>query len=74
MLPFLYRWKLWNVDVLFQQFVCGLCLSVGQQAQLSQEEIGKIAQHYRNQDGRIRYREFCDMMENSQWPQTLIYM
>ena len=72
----LYQWELLDVDVLFQQFVCGLCLSVGQQAQLSREDIGKIAQHYCTKDGRIRYKEFCDTMENSQWPntQSILYM
>ena len=46
------------------QFVCGLSLCVGQRAHLTREEISKVVQHYRTADGRVHYKEFCDIMEN----------
>ncbi|XP_013383058.1 uncharacterized protein LOC106153608 [Lingula anatina] len=47
------------------QFVCGLSLAIGKEAQLSRNEIQKIAEFYKTPDGRVRYKEFCDMMENA---------
>ena len=47
------------------QFICGLSLCLGQRAQLQREEIHKIVEHYRSSDGRVKYKEFCDLMENS---------
>ncbi len=46
------------------QFVCGLSLAIGKEAHLSHPEIQKIVDYYRIPDGRVRYKEFCDMMEN----------
>jgi len=46
------------------QFVCGLALAVGKEAQLSRPEIQKVVEYYRQPDGRVQYKEFCDMMEN----------
>ena len=46
------------------QFVCGLALAVGKEAQLSRAEIQKVVEYYRQPDGRVQYKEFCDMMEN----------
>ncbi|CAG2250812.1 unnamed protein product [Mytilus edulis] len=47
------------------QFICGLALAVGKEAQLSRPEIQKVVEYYRRQDGRVQYKEFCDMMENA---------
>lgn len=47
------------------QFVCGLALAVGKEAQLSRAEIQKIVEYYRQPDGRVKYKEFCDIMENA---------
>lgn len=47
------------------QFVCGLALAVGKEAQLSRPEIQKVVEYYRQPDGRVQYKEFCDMMENA---------
>ncbi|KAL8564995.1 hypothetical protein ACOMHN_003371 [Nucella lapillus] len=47
------------------QFICGLVLAAGKEAQLSRAEIQKIVEFYRVPDGRVRYREFCDMLENT---------
>ena len=47
------------------QFVCGMALAVGKEAQLSRPEIQKIVEYYRRPDGRVHYKEFCDMMENA---------
>ena len=48
------------------QFVCGLALAVGKEAQLSRPEIQKVVEYYRKPDGRVQYKEFCDMMENGE--------
>lgn len=47
------------------QFICGLVLAAGKEAQLSRQEIQKIVEFYRVPDGRVRYKEFCDMLENT---------
>jgi Ca2+-binding EF-hand superfamily protein len=47
------------------QFVCGLSLCCGQLAHLTREEIQKIVDHFRTEDGRVRYKGFCDVMENT---------
>lgn len=49
------------------QFLCGLSLAVGKQAQLSRMEMQKISNFYKTADGRVQYKEFCDMMENGKW-------
>lgn len=46
------------------QFVCGLSLAVGKEAQLSRAEIQKIVEYYRDSEGRVKYKEFTDLMEN----------
>lgn len=46
------------------QFVCGLSLCCGSQANLSRNEIQKVVDHYKTDDGRVCYQDFCDMMEN----------
>lgn len=46
------------------QFICGLSLAISKEAQLTRGEIQKIAEFYRQPDGRVAYKEFCDMMEN----------
>lgn len=47
------------------QFVCGLSLCCGTIANLSRDEIQQVVAFYRTEDGRVRYKEFCDMMENA---------
>ena len=49
------------------QFICGLSLCCGTQAHLSREEIQKVVDVYRQPDGRVRYKEFCHIMENGQF-------
>ena len=49
------------------QFVCGLSLAIGKEAQLSRTEIQMIVEFYKQPDGRVGYKEFCDMMENGEW-------
>ncbi len=46
------------------QFVCGLSLAIAKEAQLTRPEIQKISEYYRADEGRVHYKEFCDMMEN----------
>ncbi len=46
------------------QFICGLSLFLGQRLQLTREEMKRIGAHYQLSDGRIRYKDFCDLMEN----------
>jgi len=50
------------------QFICGLSLAIGKEAQLSRQEIQKITEFYRTPDGRVQYKEFSDMMENGMFP------
>ena len=47
--------------------MCGLALAVGKEAQLSRPEIQKVLEYYRQPDGRMKYKEFCDIMENGEW-------
>ena len=47
------------------QFTCGLSLAIGKEAQLSRSEIQKIVEFYRVDKDRVRYKEFCDMLENA---------
>ena len=47
------------------QFICGLSLCCGQLAHLSREEIQMVVEHFKTKDGSVRYKGFCDIMENS---------
>ena len=47
------------------QFVCGLSLACGKEAQLSKAEIQAVANHYKTADDRVCYKEFCDVMEST---------
>jgi len=47
------------------QFICGISLAIGKEAQLTRSEIQKIVAFYKLADGRVQYKEFCDMMENA---------
>ncbi|KXJ27651.1 hypothetical protein AC249_AIPGENE16872 [Exaiptasia diaphana] len=47
------------------QFICGLTLCCGSQANLSRNEIQKVVDAFKTDDGRVVYKEFCDMMENT---------
>ena len=51
--------------VLEHQFTCGLSLAIGKEAQLSRSEIQKVVEFYRVDKDRVRYKEFCDMLENA---------
>ena len=56
--------KLRSGVITANQFVCGLSLAIQREAQLSRGEIQKIVEFYKTDDQRVRYKEFCDMMEN----------
>lgn len=56
------------------QFVCGLALAVGKEAQLSRAEIQKVVEYYRQPDGRVKYKEFCDIMENGMCFYVFLYI
>ena len=47
------------------QFVCGLSLCCGSQANLSRDEIDMLVEYYTTEDARVRYNEFCHLMENA---------
>ncbi|XP_065652485.1 uncharacterized protein LOC100202524 isoform X2 [Hydra vulgaris] len=47
------------------QFICGIQLCCGEQANLSSKEIDLLIEHYTSDDGRVRYREFCHVVENA---------
>ncbi|KAL9961377.1 hypothetical protein ACROYT_G030301 [Oculina patagonica] len=57
--------KLRSGEITENQFICGLSLCCGTQAHLSREEIQKVVDVYRQPDGRVRYKEFCHIMENA---------
>ncbi|XP_073251609.1 uncharacterized protein [Porites lutea] len=57
--------KLRSGEITENQFICGLSLCCGTQAHLSRDEIQKVVDVYRQPDGRVRYKEFCDIMENA---------
>lgn len=46
------------------QFMAALVLAIGKEAQLTEPELVKIVSFYKTPDGRVEYREFCDMLEN----------
>ena len=46
------------------QFICGLMVCCGSAAHLTREEIQRIVNYYRCPDGRVKYKEFCHLMEN----------
>lgn len=57
--------KLRSGEITENQFICGLSLCCGTQANLSRDEIQKVVEVYRQPNGRVRYKEFCDVMENA---------
>lgn len=57
--------KLRSGEITESQFICGLSLCCGTQAHLSRDEIQKVVEVYRQPSGRVRYKEFCDIMENA---------
>lgn len=57
--------KLRSGEITENQFICGLSLCCGTQAHLSRDEIQKVVEVYRQPTGRVRYKEFCDIMENA---------
>lgn len=46
--------------------MCGITLCCGTQANLSHEEIDLLVKFYQADDGRVRYKEFCHLMENGE--------
>ena len=48
-----------------RQFLSALTLAVGKQAHISGDEAERVVGFYRCPDGRVDYREFCDMLENA---------
>ena len=46
------------------QFNSALVLAIGKEAQLSPPEVQKVIEYYRTPDGRVQYKEFCDMLEH----------
>ncbi|KAK2184430.1 hypothetical protein NP493_266g02009 [Ridgeia piscesae] len=47
------------------QFNSAIVLAIGKEAQLSPPEVQKIIEYYRTPDGRVQYKEFCDMLEHA---------
>ena len=56
--------KLRSGVVTVNQFMAALVLAIGKEAQLTETELVKIVNFYKTPDGRVEYREFCDMLEN----------
>merc|ERR1719193_1929300 len=55
-------------------------LCVGKEACLSRGEVQRVADFYKLPDGRVRYKEFCELMENAfnephldKKPETRVY-
>lgn len=48
------------------QFVCGLMLCAGKEAHLTRGEVQKLVDFYKDSEGRVAYKEFCDKMENGE--------
>jgi len=46
------------------QFMSALVLAIGKEAHLTPGECQKFVEFYRAPDGRVHYREFCEMLEN----------
>ncbi|XP_022079913.1 uncharacterized protein LOC110973400 [Acanthaster planci] len=62
------------------QFQCGLMLCVGKEAGLTRGEVQRLADYYKQPDSRVRYKEFCHLMENAfnephleKKPETRVY-
>ncbi|ELU01670.1 hypothetical protein CAPTEDRAFT_182794 [Capitella teleta] len=47
------------------QFQCGLALAIGKEAQLSRSEIQVVGEFYKQPNGMVNFKEFCDMLENA---------
>ncbi|XP_033116176.1 uncharacterized protein LOC117116278 [Anneissia japonica] len=47
------------------QFVCGLMLCIGKEAYLTRGEVQHLVDIYKTKDGRVCYKDFCDLMENA---------
>lgn len=46
------------------QFIAALKMAIGKEAHLSPEELQKIVEAHRTLDGKVRYKEFCEDVEN----------
>ena len=58
--------KLRSGVVTESQFKSALTLAAGKEAQLSPSDIQSVAEFYRVDKDRVRYKEFTDMMENGE--------
>ncbi|CAI9726336.1 Hypothetical predicted protein [Octopus vulgaris] len=47
------------------QFITSLKLGIGKEAHLTMSDIQKIVEANRTLDGKVRYKEFCDDIENA---------
>lgn len=56
--------KLRHDRITEHQFVCALSLALGKEAQLSRDEIQKLANFYRADANFIHYRDFCLAMDS----------
>ena len=59
--------KLRSYIITENQFKCGLLLCVGNKVTLSRDEVQKVVDYYKTPDGRVHYKEFCDLMENGMY-------
>nr|XP_054773761.1 uncharacterized protein LOC129281858 [Lytechinus pictus] len=57
--------KLRSYIITENQFKCGLLLCVGNKVTLTRDEVQKLVDFYKRPDGRVHYKEFCDLMENA---------
>ncbi|XP_011673543.2 uncharacterized protein LOC594672 [Strongylocentrotus purpuratus] len=57
--------KLRSYIITENQFKCGLLLCVGNKVSLTRDEVQKLVDYYKRPDGRVHYKEFCDLMENA---------
>uniref|UniRef100_T1IXR3 EF-hand domain-containing protein n=1 Tax=Strigamia maritima TaxID=126957 RepID=T1IXR3_STRMM len=57
--------------ILEKQFAKGVWLAVGTEAGMTQDEINVLAQFFRNRDGYVPYREFCNVVDSAFVPLNL---
>eukprot|EP00117_Sycon_ciliatum_P041916 scpid16142/ scgid5850/ len=47
------------------QFICGLMLCCGKQAHLNRQDTQLLVEHFRQDAGRVNYRQFCHLLEHT---------
>ncbi|XP_069741796.1 EF-hand calcium-binding domain-containing protein 6-like [Narcine bancroftii] len=47
------------------QFIRGLNLACGKEANLTEQDIQTVRKCFNTPDGKVRYRDFCDLMEHA---------